>query len=101
MSKKKSPNPLFKAGDRVAEKPKPHLHTAVRASVRERIEPFTKQRYGTVVETVYKKTATGSRVPYVKIIWDYAASPSVHSQNRICFEKDLSYYIKDFFNAHE
>jgi hypothetical protein len=101
MSKKKQQDPLFKTGDRVAEKPKPRLHTVVRASVRDRIKPFTTQRYGTVVETVYQKTTTGRRVPYVKIIWDHAASPSVHSQNRICFEKDLNYHINDFFNAHE
>lgn len=101
MSKHKPKEPLFKAGDRVAEKPKPRHHIAVRASVRERIEPYTKQRYGTVVETVYQQTARGSKVPYVKIIWDCAASPSVHAQNRICFEKDLNRHINEFFNAND
>jgi hypothetical protein len=52
MSKKQT-SPKFQIGDRVAEKPKPRAIYAKTAATIERIKPYTVQRYGTVLDTVY------------------------------------------------
>jgi hypothetical protein len=88
MSKKKS-SPKFKIGDRVAEKPKPRTILTSVTKTLDRIKPYTYQRYGTVLDTVYQKTSKAT-VPYLKIIWDGSQSPSTHAQCRICLEKDLA-----------
>jgi len=91
--------PKFNIGDRVAEKPKPRAILTNKPEVREKIKPFTTQRYGTVLDTVYKPVSNGKRVPYVKIMWDYSSSPSVHSQNRICLQQDLAEEMDNYFTA--
>jgi hypothetical protein len=53
MSKKQT-SPKFQIGDRVAEKPKPRAIYAKTAATIERIKPYTVQRYGTVLDTVYQ-----------------------------------------------
>jgi hypothetical protein len=55
MSKKQT-SPKFQIGDRVAEKPKPRAIYAKTAATIERIKPYTVQRYGTVLDTVYQGT---------------------------------------------
>jgi hypothetical protein len=81
----------FKIGDRVAEKPKPRAIYAKTAATIERIKPYTVQRYGTVLDTVYPgMPEVKPSVPYVKIIWDGAQTPVTHAQSRICLEKDLT-----------
>jgi hypothetical protein len=97
MSKKKS-SPKFKIGDRVAEKPKPRTILTSVTKTLDRIKPYTYQRYGTVLDTVYQKTSKAT-VPYLKIVWDGSQSPSTHAQCRICLEKDLATETINFFNA--
>jgi hypothetical protein len=100
MSRKAKP-PAFKIGDRVAEKPKPRAMLTNSAETKERISAYRSQRYGTVLDTVYKQNARGSKVPYVKVIWDGGQSPSLHSQNRLCPEKDLSLEMQSYFNGND
>jgi hypothetical protein len=64
----------------------------------DRIKPYTYQRYGTVLDTVYQKTSKAT-VPYLKIISDGSQSHSTHEQARICLEKDLATETINFFNA--
>jgi hypothetical protein len=100
MSKKQT-SPKFQIGDRVAEKPKPRAIYAKTAATIERIKPYTVQRYGTVLDTVYNNTRGKVAVPYVKIMWDGAQSPVTHAQCRICLEKDLTAVTIDYFNARD
>jgi hypothetical protein len=80
----------FQPGDRVAEKPKPRPILTRAAETIERIKPYTVQRYGTVLDTVYQTTRSKAVVPYVKIMWDGSKSPATHAQNRICLEEELA-----------
>ena len=100
MSKKQA-SPKFQIGDRVAEKPKPRAIYAKTAATIERIKPYTVQRYGTVLDTVYQGARDKPSVPYVKIIWDGAQTPVTHAQCRICLEKDLTEVTIDYFNARD
>ena len=100
MSKKQS-KPKFQVGDRVAEKPKPHAIFARTTETLARIRPYTVQRYGTVLDTVYQGARGKASVPYVKIIWDGAQTPVTHAQCRICLEKDLTAVTTDYFNARD
>jgi hypothetical protein len=84
---KNKASPKFQIGDRVAEKPKPRAIYAKTAATIERIKPYTVQRYGTVLDTVYQGARGKASVPYVKIIWDGAQTPVTHAQSRICLEK--------------
>ena len=100
MSKKQS-TPKFQIGDRVAEKPKPRAIYAKTAATIERIKPYTAQRYGTVLDTVYQSTRGKASVPYVKIMWDGSQTPVTHAQCRICLEKDLTEVTINYFNAKD
>ena len=100
MSKKQT-SPKFQIGDRVAEKPKPRAIYAKTAATIARIKPYTAQRYGTVLDTVYQGTKGKATAPYVKIIWDGAQTPVTHAQSRICLEKDLTAVTIDYFNARD
>lgn len=91
----------FQPGDRVAEKPKPRpILTKTRATI-ERIKPYTEQRYGTVLDTIYQTTRGKAVVPYVKIIWDGSQSPATHAQNRICFEEEFATLSEAYRQAIE
>ena len=98
MSKKQI-QPKFKPGDRVAEKPKPRGLFATSPETLERIKPYRSQRYGTVLDTVYKPTSNKSTTPYVKIMWDNHTSSVLHAQSRICLEKDLLKVTENYFNT--
>lgn len=84
--------PKFKQGDRVAERPKDTLISAIRPESRERVKQYTSQRFGTVVDTFVKTTVTNkkrtSRQCYVHVLWDGAKTPSQHAQMRICLEEE-------------
>ena len=95
MSKKQT-EPRFKPGDRVAEKPKPRSIFTRDPRTKQKLMPYTTQRYGEVVDTIYRVNDRGARVPYVRVIWDDSATPSMHSQNRLCLETDLAQAIEDF-----
>lgn len=87
---RKQKDPRFMHGDRVAEKPKKRMVLTHSAETKQRIQPFFTQRYGTVMATIYRTNARGSRVPYVAVLWDGAKTQSFHTQNRLCLEKDLA-----------
>ena len=98
MSKKQS-KPKFQVGDRVAEKPKPHAIFARTTEILTRIRPYTVQRYGTVLDTVYQGNRGKALVPYVKIIWDNSQTPVTHAQCLICLEKDLAEITLNYFKT--
>jgi hypothetical protein len=81
--------PRFKAGDRVAEKPKPTYIQTKDQATKDRIAQYRVQRLGTVTGYVYKTSRTGTKSPYVQVQWDHLASPCVHAQCRLCFEGEL------------
>ena len=98
MSKKQL-MPKFQIGDRVAEKPKPRAILATSAETIKRIKPYTTQRYGTVLDTIYKGARGKTSQPYLKIMWDGSQSPVTHAQCRICLEKDLTEATTSYFNS--
>ena len=56
----KKTNAKFTSGDRVAEKLRDFTLLTNDQTVRARIKPYTVQRYGTAVGTVYKKNTRGA-----------------------------------------
>jgi hypothetical protein len=60
----------YNIGDRVAERPKSHGIFAVRNEVKDRIQQYRSQRYGTVVGINIKPNRNGSK--------------QKHAQMRIC-----------------
>lgn len=82
MSKKT--NAKYVIGDRVAERPKSHGIFAVRQEVRERIQQYRAQRYGTVVGINSKPNRDGRKQSFLLIKWDHLQTPTEHAQMRIC-----------------
>jgi len=74
----------YKIGDRVAERPKSHGIFAVRNEVKDRIQQYRSQRYGTVVSINIKPNRNGRKQKFLLIKWDYLKSPTEHAQMRIC-----------------
>lgn len=91
----------FKPGDRVAERPKDHGILATRASVQNVIVKNRTQRYGTVVETFYKRISNGRKQKMLKIQWDHLKSPMDHAQMRICPVSELNRLMKEVILAGE
>jgi hypothetical protein len=82
MTTKKKTN--YNIGDRVAERPKSHGIFAVRNEVKDRIQQYRSQRYGTVVGINIKPNRNGSKQKFLLIKWDHLKSPTEHAQMRIC-----------------
>jgi hypothetical protein len=78
------PQHQYNIGDRVAERPKSHGIFAVRQEVKERIQRYRAQRYGTVVGLNIKVYRNGSKRKFLMIQWDHLKSPTEHEQMRIC-----------------
>jgi hypothetical protein len=78
------PQHQYNIGDRVAERPKAHGIFAVRNEVKERIQQYRSQRYGTVVGINIKPNRTGNKRKFLLIQWDHLKSPTEHAQMRIC-----------------
>lgn len=97
--------PKFKPGDRVAERPKASLLSAVRTEVRESIKQYTTHRRGVVVDNTIKvltsRNGRTSRVCYVSILWDGLKTPSQHSQMRICLESEYDKLREDYYALME
>jgi hypothetical protein len=74
----------YAIGDRVAERPKAHGIFAVRQEVKQRIEQYRTQRYGTVVGINIKPNRNGSKQKFLLIKWDHLKTPTEHAQMRIC-----------------
>lgn len=93
--------PKFKPGDRVAERPKASLLSAIRKESREAVKKYTTHRRGVVIDNSIRvltaKTGRVSRVCYVKILWDGLKTPSEHSQMRICLEEDYDKIREDHY----
>lgn len=102
MAKKKGLEPKFKPGDRVAERPKDTLISAIREESRATVKKYTSQRFGTVVDSFIKTTVDNKkrtvRYCYVNVLWDGLKTPSQHAQMRICYEHELS-ALQETFGA--
>jgi len=75
---------IYAIGDRVAERPKSHGLFAVRKEVKERIQQYRGQRYGTVVGITLKPNKSGAKQKFLLVKWDHLKSPTEHAQMRIC-----------------
>lgn len=82
-------------GDRVAERPKVHGIFAVRQEVRDRIQQYRSQRYGTVVGINIKPNRNGSKQKFLLVKWDHLQSPTEHAQMRICPVSELERLTKE------
>jgi hypothetical protein len=82
MTTKRKTN--YNIGDRVAERPKSHGIFAVRNEVKDRIQQYRSQRYGTVVGINIKPNRNGRKQKFLLIKWDHLKSPTEHAQMRIC-----------------
>jgi hypothetical protein len=78
------PQYQYTVGERVAERPKSHGIFAVRNKVKDRIQQYRSQRYGTVVGINIKPNRNGSKQKFLLIKWDHFKSPTEHAQMRIC-----------------
>jgi hypothetical protein len=74
----------YNIGDRVAERPKSHGIFAVRNEVKDRIQQYRSQRYGTVIGINIKPNRNGRKQKFLLIKWDHLKSPTEHAQMRIC-----------------
>jgi hypothetical protein len=74
----------YAIGDRVAERPKAHGIFAVRNEVRDRIQQYRSQRYGTVIGLKLKPNKSGAKQKFLMIRWDHLQTPTEHAQMRIC-----------------
>jgi hypothetical protein len=92
--------PRYKAGDRVAERPKHSLLSCIRQESREAVAKFSKQRYGTVIDTFIKVSPRRGKPPMrqqvVRILWDGHPSPAEHVQMRICFIDELPQLLEEY-----
>jgi len=79
----------YAIGDRVAERPKSHGIFAVRNEVKERIQRYRSQRYGTVVGINLKPNKSGAKQKFLLVKWDHLKSPTEHAQMRICPADEL------------
>lgn len=82
-------------GDRVAERPKVHGIFAIRQEVRDRIQQYRSQRYGTVVGINIKPNRNGSKQKFLLVKWDHLQSPTEHAQMRICPVSELERLTKE------
>ena len=97
--------PKFQPGDRVAERPKASLISAIRKEAREIVKKYTGHRRGVVVGNTIKVLTSSngrtSRVCYVSILWDGLKTPSEHSQMRICLEEEYDKIREDHYALSE
>lgn len=95
----------FKPGDRVAERPKESIISAIRKESREIVAKYTAQRRGVVIDntirTLNSRNGRTSRVCYVTVLWDGLKTPSQHSQMRICLEREYEKLREDHYALTE
>lgn len=103
MSKKKSLAPAFKAGDRVAERPKASMIPNLKAESLRAIAKYRTQRYGVVVDSYVKESKSRlnkiTRSMIVRVIWDGSQTPSEHAQMRLCLESDFPQVMDGYCTA--
>lgn len=97
--------PRFQPGDRVAERPKASLLSAIRQEKRELVKKYSTHRRGVVVDNTIKvltsRNGRTSRVCYVRVLWDGLKTPSEHSQMRICLEEEYDKIRQDHYALTE
>lgn len=97
--------PKFKPGDRVAERPKQSIISAIRKESRQIVAKYTTHRRGVVVDntlrTLTSSNGRTSRVYYVSVLWDGLKTPSEHSQMRICLEEEYDKIRQDHYALTE
>lgn len=97
--------PKFKPGDRVAERPKQSIISAIRKESKEIVAKYTTHRRGVVVDntirTLTAKNGYTSRACYVSVLWDGLKTPSQHSQMRICLEEEYDKIRQDHYALTE
>jgi hypothetical protein len=97
--------PKFQPGDRVAERPKQSIISAIRKESREIVAKYTTHRRGVVVDntlrTLTSSNGRTSRVYYVSVLWDGLKTPSQHSQMRICLEEEYDKLREDHYALTE
>ena len=101
-TRKQSPvQPRFQPGDRVAERPKASLLSAIRQEAREKVKQYATHRRGVVVDNTIKvlssRNGRTARVCYVSVLWDGLKTPSQHSQMRICLESEYDKIREDHY----
>lgn len=104
-TKQQTITPRFKEGDRVAERPKASMLSAIRKEMREKVAKYANQRYGTVVgcriKTIPTRNKTTTRRCFVQVLWDGMKTPSEHEQMRICFVEELEGLKESFLTVYE
>lgn len=97
--------PKFQPGDRVAERPKQSIISAIRKESRKIVAKYTTHRRGVVVDNTIRVLTSSngrtSRVCYVNVLWDGLKTPSQHSQMRICLEEEYDQIRQDHFALTE
>jgi hypothetical protein len=97
--------PKFKPGDRVAERPKQSIISAIRKESRQIVAKYSAHRRGVVVDNTIKvltsSTGRTSRACYVSVLWDGLKTPSQHSQMRICLEEEYDQLRQDHYALTE
>ena len=97
--------PKFKPGDRVAERPKQSIISAIRKESRQIVAKYTTHRRGVVIDSTIKTLTSSngrtSRACYVSVLWDGLRTPSQHSQMRICLEEEYDKIRQDHYALTE
>lgn len=97
--------PKFKPGDRVAERPKQSIISAIRKESRQIVAKYSAHRRGVVVDNTIKVLTSSngrtSRACYVSVLWDGLKTPSQHSQMRICLEEEYDQLRQDHYALTE
>lgn len=78
----------FKAGDRVAERPRGLSLSVIRKEAVDVVAANSKPRFGVVKEIVTKQNSIGQNLKYCLVLWDYQQTPSLHAHCRLCLESD-------------
>jgi hypothetical protein len=93
------PITVFKAGDRVAERPKNSLVPAMRKESQEIARANSSQRYGTVVSCVTRMNSRNQQIKYCEVLWDGMKSPSLHSHHRLCLVTEHQELVNDYIGS--
>ena len=93
----------FKAGDRVAERPKSTIIPNLRSDSLEKIIKYRSQRFGVVVDVFVKTTVSRgnkqTKQKFLRVLWDGMKTPSDHAQMRICHEAEFAAVMESYGNA--
>ena len=93
----------FKAGDRVAERPKSTIIPNLKSDSLAKIQKYRSQRFGVVVDVFVKTTVSRgnkqTKQKFLRILWDGMQSPSDHAQMRICHESEFEAIMESYGNS--